>query len=120
MRYPSFIKPGDTIGFAAPSFGCNCDPYLTCFKEALKFFEKNGFKINPGPNSKAGLGVGISNTPENCAKELTDMFMDPANDALITCGGGELMCEILEHVALRRIEKSEPKWIMGYSDITNI
>ena len=120
MRYPKFIKEGDRIGFPAPSFGCNIEPYSSQFDAALEYFKVKGFKLNPGPNSKAGLGIGISNTPENCAKELTDMFLDPANDALICCGGGELMCEILEHVALKWIEKSEAKWIMGYSDITNI
>ncbi len=120
MRYPNFIKEGDQIGFPAPSFGCNIEPYSSQFDSALEYFKDKGFKLNPGPNSKAGLGVGISNTPENCAKELTDMFLDPANDALICCGGGELMCEILEHVALKWIEKSDAKWIMGYSDITNI
>ena len=120
MRYPKFIKEGDQIGFPAPSFGCNVDPYMSQFDSALEYFKSKGFKLNPGPNSKAGLGVGISNTPEKCAGELTDMFIDPANDALITCGGGELMCEILEHVDLERFRKSDAKWIMGYSDITNI
>ena len=120
MRYPKFIKEGDRIGFPAPSFGCNIEPYSSQFDAALEYLKDKGFKLNPGPNSKEGLGIGISNTPENCAKELTDMFLDPAIDALICCGGGELMCEILEHVALKCIEKSEAKWIMGYSDITNI
>ena len=120
MRYPEFINNGDTIGFPAPSFGCNIEPYSTQFDSALEYFKRQGFGVNPGPNSKAGLGVGISNTPEKCAEELNDMFLDPANDALIACGGGELMCEILEHVDLKKLAESDPKWILGYSDITNI
>ncbi len=120
MRYPKFLEKGETIGFPAPSFGCNTEPYSSRFDEALKYFESMGFKLLPGPNSRAGSGVGISNTPDNCAKELNDMFLDPAINALITCGGGELMCEILEYAALKWFKKSDPKWIMGYSDITNI
>ena len=120
MRYPGFIKKGDTIGFPAPSFGCNTDPYLSRFDAAMEHFKKLGFITNPGPNSKAGLGIGISNTPEKCASELCEMYLDTANDALITCGGGEMMCEILEHIDLDSLSKASPKWIMGYSDITNI
>ena len=119
MRYPNYIKEGDTIGFPAPSFGCNVDPYKTCFEETLKWFESEGFKTNPGPNSTAGLGIGISNTPEKCAGELMGMYLSDENDALISCGGGELMCEILEHMDFDALKKADPKWYMGYSDNTN-
>jgi len=120
LKYPEFIKKGDCIGFPAPSFGCNTEPYFSRFDAAMEYFKGLGFKINPGPNSKAGEGIGISNTPEKCAAELTEMYLDNVNDALITCGGGELMCEILEHIDFESIRKADPKWVMGYSDITNI
>ena len=32
MRYPEFIKAGDTIGFVAPSFGCAMEPYISAFE----------------------------------------------------------------------------------------
>lgn len=119
MRYPEFITEGNTIGFPAPSFGCNVEPYYSCFQNALKFFESRGFRVNPGPNSTLGLGVGISNTPDKCAEELTQMYLAEENDALIACGGGELMCEILEHLDLDKFKSASPKWFMGYSDITS-
>ena len=31
MRFPKFIKKGDAIGFVAPSFGCDTEPYKTAF-----------------------------------------------------------------------------------------
>ncbi len=120
MRYPEFLQNGGTIGFPAPSFGCSTEPYSTRFDAALERFSEWGYKLNPGPNSRAGEGIGISNTPAKCGKELTDMYLDPANDVLIACGGGELMCEILEHVDLGAMKQATPRWIMGYSDITNI
>ena len=33
MRYPEFLKDNGSIGFVAPSFGCNIEPY----KSALKY-----------------------------------------------------------------------------------
>ena len=45
MRYPEFFKKGDTIGFAAPSFGCATEPYRSAFDNALKTFRKMGYGI---------------------------------------------------------------------------
>jgi len=73
-----------------------------------------------GPNCYVGEGVGISNTPEKCAAEVMEMFCGKEADVLISCGGGELMCEILEHVDFRRLAQADPKWFMGYSDNTNL
>ncbi len=119
MRYPKFLKQGETIGFPAPSFGANWEPYHSCFLKALEYFKNKGFNVLPGPNSTAGLGVGISNKPEKCAEELMDMYTSSDNDALISVGGGELMCEILEYLDLDVIRKADPKWFMGYSDNSN-
>ena len=119
MRYPDFLPDGGTLGFVAPSFGCNIDPYKTGFMAALDRFEREGYSIDLGPNCFEGKGIGISNTPELCGRELTDWYCSPSNDALISCGGGELMCEILDHADFDRVAAAKPKWYMGYSDNTN-
>lgn len=120
MRFPSFIQPGDTIGFAAPSFGCAIEPYHTAFQNALKNLNKKGFLTALGPNCYSDCGVGISNTPEKCAEEWMQMYQSPETDCLISCGGGELMCEILEHIDFCQLAAARPKWFMGYSDNTNL
>ena len=38
---------------------------------------------------------------------------------LISCGGGELMCEVVPYIDFERVKQSKPKWYMGYSDNTN-
>jgi muramoyltetrapeptide carboxypeptidase LdcA involved in peptidoglycan recycling len=120
MRYPEFIKKGDTIGFIAPSFGCNIEPYKTAFNSALENFRERGFDTKLGPNCYAGEGIGISNTPEKCAAEVNDFFTDEDVAALISCGGGELMCEILPYVDFEALKSAPAKWFMGYSDNTNL
>lgn len=57
--------------------------------------------------------------PEKCGKELTEGYVSGENDCLISCGGGEMMCEILEHVDFEAIRKAPAKWYLGYSDNTN-
>lgn len=119
MRYPKFLQENGTIGFVAPAFGCATEPYKSGFEHAQRKWRKQGFALQLGPNCYKGEGVGISSTPENCGKELTDYYCDKNNDCLISCGGGELMCEILDYVDFEKIAAAPPKWYMGYSDNTN-
>ena len=119
MRFPEFLKPDGTIGFVAPSFGCNTEPYKTAFINAQKKLEELGHSFDIGPNCYAGDGNGISSTPKNCGKELTEYYCSENNNVLMSCGGGELMCETLDYVDFEKIKAAKPKWYLGYSDNTN-
>lgn len=119
MRIPKFLKPGDTIGITAPSFGATTEPYVTRFKEAVRLFKQEGFKIKIGSTCRKHDGLGISTKPEIAAKELEDFYLDSQVDAIISCGGGELMCETVGFLDFEKIKKARPKWFMGYSDNTN-
>lgn len=119
MKYPRFLSKNGAVGFAAPSFGCNVEPYKTKMECAISQFMDWGHPVMVGPNCFLGEGVGISNTPALCAKELTDLYCSRENAVLLSVGGGELMNETIEKVDWKRIEKAEPKWFMGYSDNTN-
>ncbi len=119
MRYPDYLKEEGVIGLVAPSFGCTFEPYKSCLDAAIKRFNGMGYKIVEGPNCRKDDGIGISSTPENCGKELTEYYCSGDNDILISCGGGELMCETLDYVDFEAIKKADPKWYMGYSDNTN-
>lgn len=120
MKYPKFLPEKGAIGFVAPSFGCNIEPYKTAFLNAQKKFKELGHTLDIGPNCYEGCGIGISNTPQACGKELSDYYCSANNDVLISCGGGELMCETMEQVDFEAIKAAEPKWYMGYSDNTNM
>lgn len=119
MRYPKPLRENETIGFVAPSFGCAMEPYKSAFCNAQKKFKELGYGLWLGPNCYEGSGIGISNTPQACGAELTEGYCSKENQALISCGGGELMCEILDYVDFERIAAAEPKWYTGYSDNTN-
>lgn len=120
MRYPDNLPENGTIGFVAPSFGCNVEPYRSAFENAKRKFTKLGYGLDIGPNCYEGKGIGISNTPKECAREFMEYYQSSQNDALISCGGGELMCEILEYMDFEALKKAAPKWYMGYSDNTNM
>ena len=120
MRYPDFLSSNGTIGFVAPSFGCATEPYKSAFDNAQKKWKTAGYKLQLGPNCYAQEGIGISNTPDKCGAELTEYYCSTDNDSIISCGGGELMCEILDYVDFGKIKQANPKWYMGFSDNTNM
>ena len=120
MKYGKFLPEKGTIGFVAPSFGCNIEPYKTAFDHSAEIWVQKGYNLNCGPNVYEGSGIGISNTPEKCAEEFNKWYVSKENDVLISCGGGELMCGILDYVDFDSIRQAEPKWFMGYSDNTNL
>ena len=125
MRFPSFLSEGGRVGFAAPSFGCTIEPYRSAFQNSLRNWHNEGYHTVLGPNCYKEDGIGISSTPENCGAEIMEAFCDEtsplyAADALISCGGGELMCGILPHIDFERLKEAPPKWFLGYSDNTNL
>lgn len=119
MKFARFLPEKGTIGFVAPSFGCSIQPYRAAFENARKKWTAMGYQLDLGPNSCEGKGIGISNTPEACGRELMEYYLKKDNDCLISCGGGELMCEVLDYIDFPAISNAEPKWFMGYSDNTN-
>lgn len=120
MRFPAWIGKGDTIGFVAPSFGCAIEPYRSAFNNSLKKWQEKGFSVKLGPNCYAAEGIGISNTPKKCAEEFVSYYTKDDTSALISCGGGELMCEVVSYLDFCELANAKPKWFMGYSDNTNI
>lgn len=120
MIFPEFLKNNGTIGLVAPSCGAGFEPYISCLNNALKNFKEMGYYVNLGPNCYEAKGVGISNTPELCAKELMEEYANPDNDIIISVGGGECMCETMSKVDFDVLRKATPKWYMGYSDNTNM
>ena len=120
MRYPAPLADGGTIGIVAPAFGATTEPYFSALAKAEKRWRSWGYAVREWPCVRRDDGAGISSSPARCAAELVDAWCCPDVDVLLSCGGGELMCETMGHADLARIAAAEPKWFMGYSDNTNL
>lgn len=57
MRYGKFLPEKGTIGFVAPSFGCNIEPYRSAFINAQKIWEQQGYGFSFGLNAYEGCGI---------------------------------------------------------------
>ena len=120
MIYPEPLREGECIGFPAPSCSASTEPYMKRFKSALGKFRRLGYNCLPGPNASRNELFGYSADPAAQAAELTAMWKDPSIRALISIGGGELMCDSVERVDFKKLRKAAPKWYMGYSDNTHM
>lgn len=120
MRIPESLRPGDTIGIAAPSFGATTEPYATRLKSAIRKFEERGYHVRTAPSVYRDDGLGISTDPASAAKDVMDLYADPEIRVLISCGGGELMNETISCIDFAYLKSLPPKWFMGYSDNTNL
>ena len=118
MKYPKFLKEGNTIGVPAPSDGASDNLKINKYKHSIKYFEDNGYKLKLSDNlynSKRERSA----SPEVRGKEVNDMFNDKDIDFLICAAGGEFLVECLPYVDFDII-KNNPKFIAGFSDPTGL
>ena len=115
MRYAKFIKSGQKIGICAPSAGVGNK--IEDFENALSVLSNQGYKIQETKSVRANNDRSTSG--KNRAKELDELVCDKNIDMIMCATGGDYMLEIMPYVNFDNIDKN-PKWIMGYSDPTNI
>jgi len=115
MLKPSKLKFGDTIGIISPSWG-GAGVFPHRVEQGIKHINKLGFKVKLAQHSLNQKGF-VSDTPENRAQDIHDMFADTSIKAIIASIGGDHSCHLLPLLDFELITKN-PKIFMGYSDVT--
>jgi muramoyltetrapeptide carboxypeptidase len=112
MFAPLPLKPGDKIGLIAPSRNVGGDD-LT---EPVLMIESWGYQVTLGKNlfDKHHQFAGKD---EDRAADFMQMILNPEVKAILCARGGYGTVRILEKLDWKTIRKN-PKWIIGYSDIT--
>lgn len=115
MIKPSRLKFGDTIGIISPSWGgAGIFPHRV--EQGVQCLRKLGFDVRLAKHALNRKGF-VSDTPENRAQDIHDMFADPDVKAIIASIGGNHSCHLLPLLDFDLI-RGNPKIFMGYSDIT--
>lgn len=118
MRYPTPLKPGCKIAVTAPSSGVE-DVLLPRLSHILDDLKNKGFEIVEG-NCLYGNAGYVSADAKGRAEEFMHFALDPEISAIIPPYGGELATEILPLLDFAKLKASQPKWVVGYSDISTI
>src|ERR1041385_6387265 len=109
---PPFLKPGDSIGICATARKVSSEE----MEEAIKIMENWGLYVVLGKNLY-GEENQFSGTDEQRAEDLSGFLNDPNIKAVISGRGGYGTLRIIDKVDFSGFKKN-PKWIIGYSDIT--
>lgn len=119
MKYPKFIKKGDKIAVTAPSAGFYKEEQLREYENAIQNIKKMGFEFLETKNVRTHED-GRSSSAKERAKQFMQVWEDESVDAIICAKGGDFACEMLDYLDFERLKKLSPKWLQGFSDITNL
>jgi muramoyltetrapeptide carboxypeptidase LdcA involved in peptidoglycan recycling len=117
IRYPAPLQPGDRIGVTSPSSGVPAD-LAARLEFCLDFLRGHGFEVVVGDCMDGARYV--SAPAKARAAELSAMLTDPGIRAVVPPWGGELAIDLLPHLDWAAIERAEPTWFVGYSDISTL
>ena len=113
MKYPKFLKTGDTIGITALSSGAG-----DCLKEtkiSLNHFKKDyHLVVTPNVYNPGYVSSDIKTRKEEFANLLKEDIK-----LLLNIRGGDFLYEVLDYLDLKELAKKNI-WTMGYSDITSL
>ena len=112
---PPRLRLGDTVGIVSPSWG-GAGKYPHRVRNGIAYLESLGFKTTIGAHALGQHGF-VSDTAENRAADIHDMFRAHEVRAIIAAVGGDHSCHLLPYLDFELI-RDNPTIFMGYSDIT--
>ena len=112
MITPSYLKKGDSIGIVATARKIS----LSELKPAIDKFTEWGLNVVLGKNIFYESNQ-YAGTDEQRLSDIQQMLDDDSIKAIIVARGGYGTVRIIDKIDFSKFEKN-PKWIIGYSDIT--
>lgn len=111
-KYPNFLKPQDEVRIISPSG--SIDPIFV--EGAKKQLEEWGYKPTEGMFTRQQYGRFAGNEQERYT-DLQQALDDPNVKAILCSRGGYGLAQIIDRADFTLFTKN-PKWIIGFSDIT--
>ena len=118
IRFPKPLRPGDVIAITAPSSGVS-GPLLPRLDLVLEHLRSLGYRIVEGTCLRDQHKDASAPRKER-ALELMRFLTDPAVSAILPPWGGVLASELLESIDFESLRSMEPKWLLGFSDLSTI
>lgn len=112
MKIPPYLKKGDAIGIVCPSGYMPLSKVQNC----ISTLQNWGYQV------VVGKTVGLQNnyfsgTDDERLEDLQIMLNDKNIKAILCARGGYGISKIIDNIDFSFFKKN-PKWIIGYSDIT--
>lgn len=113
IKTPPYLQPGDVIGIVCPSGAMPVEKASECIRVLN---EEWGFRTKVGKTLGSEFNY-FSGTDEERLSDLQQMMDDDEVKAILCARGGYGMTRIVDRLSFKKFKKN-PKWIIGYSDIT--
>jgi muramoyltetrapeptide carboxypeptidase len=113
ITIPPYLQAGDVIGIVCPAGAMPVEKVSECIRvlnEEWGFLTKVGNTIGKQFNYFSG-------TDEERLNDFQQMLDDDEVKAVLCARGGYGMTRIIDKIDFKKFKKN-PKWIIGYSDIT--
>jgi muramoyltetrapeptide carboxypeptidase len=112
MITPPYLKKGDRIAIVSPARRVSPAE----IGAAISVFESWGLEVVQGENLYASFNQ-FAGSDEQRQSDLQQMLDDPSIRAVICSRGGYGTVRIIDRLDFNRFIR-DPKWIVGYSDVT--
>jgi len=113
VRIPSYLEPGDTIGITCPAGYMAAAKAQTC----IDTLQQWGYQVKVGATLGSDSANYFSGTDEERLHDFQSMLDDDTVKAILCGRGGYGMGRIIDKIDFK-VFKKNPKWIIGFSDIT--
>jgi muramoyltetrapeptide carboxypeptidase len=113
IQLPPFLRPGDTIGIVCPAGYMPPERAQTC----IDTLQQWGYRVKIGATLGSASQNYFSGTDEERLADLQQMLDNPEIKAVLCGRGGYGLTRIIDAIDFACFREN-PKWIIGYSDIT--
>lgn len=113
IKIPPYLQKGDTIGLVCPAGFMALDKVQTC----ISTLQDWGYAVKLGKTIGGNSQNYFSGTDEERLADFQQILDDDEVKAVLCARGGYGTGRIIDKVDFKKFKK-QPKWIIGYSDIT--
>ncbi|HQV60085.1 MAG: LD-carboxypeptidase [Chitinophagaceae bacterium] len=113
IKIPPYLQKGDTVGLVCPAGYMTLDKVQTC----IATLQEWGYKVKVGKTVGGDSQTYFSGTDEERLNDFQLMLDDDEIKTVLCARGGYGMGRIIDKIDFKKFKK-QPKWIVGYSDIT--
>lgn len=115
IKIPPYLQKGDTIGIVCPAGYMALEKVQTC----ITTLQEWGYKVKLGKTVGGESQTYFSGTDEERLADFQATMDDDEVKAVLCGRGGYGVGRIIDKIDFKKFKK-QPKWIIGYSDITVI
>lgn len=113
MKTPAKLQKGDTVAIISPASTVN-SKYIDSAAESLT---NEGFKVKIMPHAKGPASGSYAASDDHRLQDFIEAYSDPEVRAILCARGGygcnHLLGRFPEHIITH-----DPKWLIGFSDVT--